>query len=114
MCDPEPDPSDDGFGDQTVAAQILFAALAQQKVRIDAMLLEELRRGPEHVGAGTPISLVLDVARGRERSALLKLARDWADALRWIELVFIEHDGRQLVVLAAGEQGLLLNIGSFS
>lgn len=114
MCDPEPDRIDDGLSDQKVVAQILFATLAHQKVRIDAVLLDDLRRGPDHVGAGTPISLVLDVARGRERNALAKLARDWADVLRHIDLVFVEHDGRQLVVLAAGEQGLLLNIGSFS
>jgi hypothetical protein len=90
------------------AAQVLFVTVDEPHVRLDAILLDPAVWGRQHLPAGAPISISFDVDHAVHQSPVTGIARSWAAELAAIRLTFTEDDGRQLVIMAAGEERLVL------
>ena len=90
------------------AAQVLFVTVDEPHVRLDVILLDPAVWGRQHLPAGAPISISFDVDHAAHQSPVTGIARAWAAELAAIRLSFTEDDGRQLVIMAAGEERLVL------
>jgi hypothetical protein len=94
--------------DDHPAAQVLFVTVDEPHVRLDVILLDPAVWGRQHLPAGTPISISFDVDHHVYQSPVTAIARAWAAESAAIGLTFTEDDGRQLVIMAAGDERLVL------
>jgi hypothetical protein len=98
--------------DAQAAAQVLFVTVGEPEVRFDVVLLDRTVWGQQELAAGTPISISFEVEQ-QQRCAVEAMAGAWAAALAPIELIFTARDGRQLVIMAAGQKQLVLSMSPF-
>lgn len=96
-------------GTQPVA-QVLFVTVDEPRIRFDVVLLDPASWGGQHLPAGTPISISFDLDRPGHQSPVTAMARAWAADLAPIQLTLTEDEGRQLVIMAAGDEKLVLSM----
>ena len=89
---------------------MLFVTIDEPAIRFDVILLDEVRVGSQRVPAGTPISIAFAVDRASERISVVAMAQMWAATLAPVELIFAEDDGQSTVVMAAGDERLVLSM----
>ena len=94
-------------GSQPIA-QVLFVTVDEPRIRLDVVLLDPASWNGQHLPAGTPISISFDIDRPGHQSPVTTMARAWATALAPIQLTLTEDEGRQLVIMAAGDEQLVL------
>jgi len=96
-------------GTQPVA-QVLFVTVDEPRIRFDVVLLDPVSWGGHQLPAGTPISISFDIDRPGHQSPVTAMARAWAADLAPIQLTLTEDEGRQLVIMAAGDEKLVLSM----
>ena len=89
---------------------MLFVTIDEPAIRFDVILLDEVRMGSQCAPAGTPISIAFAVDRASERISVVAMAQMWAATLAPVELIFAEDDGQSTVVMAAGDERLVLSM----
>ena len=91
-------------------AQVLFVTVDEPRIRFDVVLMDATSWEGRQLPAGTPISISFDIDQPIHQSPVTSMARAWAAALAPIQLTFNEDEGRQLVVMAAGDEQLVLSM----
>ena len=91
-------------------AQVLFVTVDEPRIRFDVVLMDATSWGGQHLPAGTPISISFDIDQPIHQSPVTSMARAWAAALAPIQLTFTEDEGRQQVIMAAGDEKLVLSM----
>ena len=89
---------------------MLFVTVDEPRIRFDVVLLDPASWGGHQLPAGTPISISFDIDRPGHQSPVTAMARAWAADLAPIQLTLTEDEGRQLVIMAAGDEKLVLSM----